>query len=314
MSKGRSITAIITRTKNRPMFLERAVKSVMAQTSKDYVHVILNDGGDAHEVDALLKRYTDSRRVVIHNKSSVGLTRALNQAIGAVDSEYIAILDDDDSWMPERVARVSEYLQSNPDAPAVAVQMDRVIEEVRGNRIVEISRDPWHPGVTEVSLYDQLLDNYLSNGCTTYRRSVYNKLSGYDEELEVAEDWDFGIRLMLTSNVSFIPGVLTLYHHRPQVTGSNGNSVFAGIDIHKRNLVRLRNRYLRNDINNGVFGVGYIMNNLSRERDYMDRFKAINDDQSTRIEGHINSVATRIESSVESASLFRTVKRKIQSR
>lgn len=312
----RPITAIITRTKNRNVLLERAIKSVLAQTSKDYIHVILNDGGDKKAVESLLKKYPDTNRKVIHNQESAGLTKALNQAIRAVESDYVAILDDDDTWHTDRVEKVNEYLYKNTKEPVVVVCMDRVIEELNDDgTITEVSRNRWHGGVTEVSLYDQALDNYLSNGAVTYRRSLYEELNGYDESLDVAEDWDFGIRCMLKYDVLFLPEVLSYYHHRPSAKGDSGNSVFAGVDTHHRNLVKLRNRYLRSDISNGSFGIGFIMNHLHGLRRIVQEGDTRSDERIVRLEGHINYTIENLRSdlskSIDSASLYRTIKNKL---
>lgn len=311
-AKRTPITAIITRTKNRPLLLERAVKSVLAQTSKDYIHVILNDGGDKIEVEDILSQYPDLHRKVIHNESSVGLTTALNQGIRAVNSDFIAILDDDDSWLPDRVEKVTKYLEEKPEIKGVAVMMDRVIEEVKGDKINEISRNPWYEGITEVSLFDQLLDNYLTNNCITYRRELYEELGGYDETLEVAEDWDFGIRYLLRYDISFIPEVLALYHHRPEATGDEGNSVFAAMDLHKKKLITLRNRYLRKDIERGLFGVGYIMNNLDHERNLAKAAKVELDEQTVRLEGHVNYATNQMVERIKSFSLLDIIRKKKQ--
>ncbi len=321
---SKRIVAIITRTKNRNVLLERAVKSVVSQVSKNYVHVILNDGGDHAGVEKVLDKYPDKNRVIIHNKKSVGLTRALNQAIKSVKSDYIAILDDDDSWLPERIGKVSEYLDEHTDEPGVAVWMDRVIEEVKGDEVVEVRRDRWYEGVSEVSLYDQLLDNYLTNNCITYRRSLYDELGGYDETLEVAEDWDFGIRYLLKYDIFFIPEVLALYHHRPDAKGPSGNSVFAGRDTHRRSMIKLRNRYLRQDIDKGRFGIGYIMNQQLSVR----KISRVDDDKAlgrvVRLEGHINYATEQLRQSLHNefnrkldeklASVFRKAYRKVTSR
>ena len=296
----KSITAIITRTKNRPLLLERALASVAEQTSKDYVHVVLNDGGDKKIVETTLKKYPDDKRVVLHNDKSVGLTAALNQAIKSVDTDYIAILDDDDTWHPDRIKKVTQYLDEHKGEPGVGIVMERIVEEIRGESIVELSRSKLYEGVSEIILYNQLLDNYLSNLCITYRRSLYEELNGYDESLEVAEDWDFGIRYLLRYDVNFLPETLAYYHHRPVATGDNGNSVFAGVDAHKRSLNKLRNRYLRNDINAGTFGIGYMMNKLHDNRLKQTEQSELDIANVVRLEGHINYAEKELFKKVES--------------
>ncbi len=259
--------AIITRTMNRPLLLARALKSVDGQTYQGYVHVVFNDGGDRKLLDELTKKYPNERRVVIHSKANVSYTKALNQAIRAVDSEYVTILDDDDSWPPERLEKTVSELEATGGA-AVAVKMDTIIEEILGDKVRKISQH-LHPesGEGEISLFKQCHKNYLSNGIMTYRRSVYDELGGYDESLEVGEDWDFGIRLLLKHDVSFLRDepVLFYYHQRPNQKGNDGNSVRANVYQQEKSINAIRNRYLRQDINAGRFGVGYIMNQLEQD-------------------------------------------------
>lgn len=310
--------AIITRTRNRNLLLERALESIANQTSNEYVHVVINDGGDKKAAEKTLQKYPDPNRVVIHNETSDGLTAALNKAIRAVDSTYISILDDDDSWAPERVAMVNTFMDEHGSRGAVVV-MDRIVEEISpdGTAVQELSRNRWLEGVTAVSLYEQCLNNYLSNGSFNYTRTVYEELGGYEESLGVAEDWDFGIRYLLKYDADFIntKEALTYYHHRPSQMGPTGNSVFAGVDEHAKNLNHLRNMYLRKDLQKGVFGIGYIMNDLVHQhaREVEQDQKDVNN--VVRLEGHVNYVAehsiTDIKQTVLHSSAFYHLKQSV---
>lgn len=279
--------AVITRTKDRPQFLERSIKSVLAQTVDNFVHVILNDGGDRQEVERVISKYPDSRRIIVHNSQSMGLSIALNQAIKASKSEFIAILDDDDAWHKDRL-KASLDVVTQRDAVATIVPMEIVVEDVMDSgEIKEVDRKP-HPESWsgEVSLFKQAHRNYLSNGAIMYSRAVYDELGGYNESLPTAEDWDFGIRLMLKYNVEQVISekALVYYHQRPLIKGSIGNSVHAGVREQERAITILRNNYLRDDIKKGAFGIGYIMNHSEQE--------LIN---IVRLEGHINRTASDVE-------------------
>jgi len=279
-TKKRPITAIITRTKNRPILLERAIKSVLAQTSKDYIHVILNDGGDKAAVEKVLAAYPDKNRKVIHNKKSIGLVGALNKAIKATDSEFIAILDDDDMWHPARLERSLDVIE-NRSALATVVPMEIVIEEINDSIVNEIERTP-HPESWsgEVNLYRQAHRNFLSNGAVHYSRSLYEKLGGYDEMLPAAEDWDFGIRLLLEVDVEQVQSkeALVYYNQRPAIgRGDLGNSVHAGVLEQERAINIVRNKFLRDEIRRGSLGIGYIMNDTEQSLQNV-----------VRIEGHVN--------------------------
>src|SRR5690606_34179934 len=94
--------AIITRTKNRPLLLQRAAESVASQTYPNYVWTIVNDGGD----EALVRKVVEASRVdrrkiiLVSNRDSLGMEAASNAGIANCRSDFIVIHDDDDSWEP----------------------------------------------------------------------------------------------------------------------------------------------------------------------------------------------------------------------
>lgn len=296
--------AVITRTKNRQLLLARALKSVQSQSYKEFVQVVVNDGGDKKIVDELVKKYPKDKLLVIHNAKSRGLTAALNQGIKAVKSKYITILDDDDTWSPDRLKLIVDFLDGSESKGVVNV-MDRIIEEIREDGTVhEISRNRWHEETKAINLYKQCLDNYLSNGAFTYRREVYDELGGYDETLGVAEDWDFGIRFLMKYDVDFLPTkqALSFYHHRPEQKGDTGNSVFAGVSLHEYQLNMLCNKYLREDLNAGRLGVGYIMNNLRYRREQTEEERGRVAANVVRLEGHMNYVGEDVKDEIRQST------------
>lgn len=319
MGSTKPKVAVITRTKNRTVLLKRALESVQSQTMRDFVQVVFNDGGDKKTVEDLVKKYPKGNIKVVHSDTSLGFTPALNKAIQSVDSTYVAILDDDDSWdkdyLKEAVAELDKA-----QAKGVVVIMDRVIEEIKGQKIVHISQNRWLPEMEYVSLYKQCIDNYLATNCFIYQRAVYDELGGYDEKLGVAEDWDFGLRFLQKYDVELLrtEKPLAFYHHRPEAQGDVGNSVFAGVSNHVYHQHMLANKYLRQDIEKGVFGVGYIINSLKydREQDSARRKNELED--VVRLEGHVNyaaesvvnTVLHNVEDMLHSRTLIPRLKRK----
>lgn len=276
MPKTRPKVAIVTRTKGRGVLLERALKSVRAQTYQDYIHVIINDGDDPKGLEKFLAKFPAENRLVVHSKDFVGLVKILNLGVRAANSEYVAIHDDDDTWAPERLEKTIPFMDKT-GAKAVVVKMDVVVEEIEGDTIRKVSQH-LHPesGEGEISLFKQCYKNYLSNGVITYRRDVYDELEGYDETLKTAEDWDFGIRLLMKYDVEFLrdAGVLAYYHQRPKQKGVAGNSVHADVRQQERTINLIRNRYLRADLKAGKLGVGYIMNRVPSDLDAIVRLEA----------------------------------------
>src|SRR5690606_17534192 len=129
--------AVITRTKDRGVLLERAIQSVQNQTMANFVQVILNDGGDKKIVDDLVEKYKElikGRVKVIHNDKPTGHAPALNKAIRSVDSEYVAVHDDDDTWDKNFLKLTTEFLDAKK-AQGVITVVD-IVEETLGGDVI----------------------------------------------------------------------------------------------------------------------------------------------------------------------------------
>jgi len=265
--------AVITRTKDRGILLERAIKSVHQQTMEDFVHVIVNDGGDTKVVEDLVEKYKKiikDRVKIIHNPSSLGMEAASNKAIKSVDSVYVAIHDDDDSWHPDFLKETTGYLDTNNKKEMGAIVItDKIDEEIVGSAVQELRRERWMPNLRTLSLYDLCLDNFAVPISFIYRREVYDKIGYYDESLPVCGDWDFTLRFMRLYNIKLLRTeyALAYYHHRPKAGGVLGNSVFAGANLHEEYNTILANKYLREDLEKGGLGLGYLFSRRREERE-----------------------------------------------
>ena len=258
-----SKVAIITRTKDRPKLLERTMRSVHEQSFFDFIHVVINDGGDKESVDQLTAQY-GSRVKVIHNDKSEGMEAASNKAIKSVDSRYVAIHDDDDTWHPEFLERTVKHLEGS-GIKGVVVRTDKIMEELQDDGSATfISSTQWLPDVKAINLYRQCIDNQMTPITFIYRRDVFNEIGYYDESLPVCGDWDFGIRFLQKWDVDFLdPGfALANYHHRKFKRGVEGNTSYAGNDKARYYTNLLMNKYLREELAEGRLGVGYIMSKL----------------------------------------------------
>jgi len=243
--------AIITRTKNRPIMLKRAAESVANQIFKDYVWVVVNDGGCPNTVDAIIKDSPVdlSRTIVVHNEDSLGMEAASNKAISHSNSEYIVIHDDDDSWHPDFLSATVAFLEKPPVSTmkGVITYTRRLSEIIIDDSYVEILDDvPYNDWVINVHLYEMASQNFFAPICFLFSRSVYNEIGGFDQSLPVLGDWDFNIRFLTKCDIGVIPNFLAYYHHRDyQKTGDYSNSVYGAISKHAMYEAIVRNRYLR---------------------------------------------------------------------
>jgi glycosyltransferase involved in cell wall biosynthesis len=266
--------SIITRTKNRPLFLRRAFESVNSQTYPDYEHIIINDGGPRSDVDQLVDSFTSEVRSKIkifhRDYSSDAPDTILSESVDRTDSDYFVIHDDDDTWHPDFLSQSIEYLDEHSDIAAVVVRCDKIVERVEGSAIITKKQSQWMPDLKVVSLYRQCIDNQLTPIATVFRRSSYVKVGKFDSTLPVVGDWEFGVRLLMKYDVGYVdPGyALAYYHHRKYQRGVSGNTSFAGNDLHRHYTNKVANKYLREELNSGRLGVGYIMSNLKYNQMY----------------------------------------------
>jgi len=271
--------AIITRTKDRSLFLRRAIKSVHEQTFPEYVHVIVNDGGNKEAIEELLEEFDQSvckNIQVFHRDSSSGAPDTIfNESIDRVDSQYFALHDDDDVWHPDFLKCTVEYLDDYTELGAVVVRTDRVDEEVVDTgTLKELKRSRWMPDMKVIDLYRQCIDNQLTPIATLYRRDAYKKVGKFDASLPVVGDWEFGVRLLQHYAVDFLdPGyALASYYHRKYVEGASSSTSFgSGTEKHRYYVNRVMNAYLRQELAEGRLGVGYIMSQLKYDQGQMAR-------------------------------------------
>jgi glycosyltransferase involved in cell wall biosynthesis len=258
--------AVITRTKDRPVLLKRAVRSVLDQTYPDWLHVIVNDGGDPATVDRIVRLHAEEyagRSLVIHNARSGGMEAASNKGIDAVRSAYIAVHDDDDTWEPEFLSRMIMVLKShqedNPVLGGIVCHSEVVNESLEEGGVRELSRHPFNAWMSDVSLWRMLESNTFPPISFLFSRRAYEDVGPFDEQLRVLGDWDFHIRFLLAHDIAVLPEVLAYYHHRPSGAGIYGNSVHDGQDAHRLTRSRMENRLLREDLRQGRYGIGSAM-------------------------------------------------------
>ena len=212
--------AIITRTKDRPVFLERALKSIASQTFMDYVHVIINDGGDKDAIETIIAGLDKDQRKktkVFHRKTASDAPDTIfTESIDRVESKYFAIHDDDDTWHSEFLNVTVNYFDEHPQLGAVVARADRIDEVFSGDVIREKKKTQWMPDLKVISLYRQCIDNQFTPIASLFKRDAYTKVGKFDSSLPVVGDWEFGVRLLSEYDADFIdPGyALANYHHR----------------------------------------------------------------------------------------------------
>ena len=242
--------AIITRTKDRPLLLRRAAKSVASQTFDSYSWVIVNDGGSLDDVQEVLQNCAvDPGKITIcSNSESLGMEAASNVGIRSSESKYIVIHDDDDSWHPDFLKETVAFLRQNGKVyDGVITKTLYVSEEIQGETVIEHMRQPYNDWVRNIQISELVVDNIFPPIAFVFRRDIWQQLKGFDENLPVLGDWDFNLRFLMKSEIGVIPKPLAYYHHRDrgQVSTIYSNSVIGWENRHAAYNAIVRNKYIR---------------------------------------------------------------------
>jgi glycosyltransferase involved in cell wall biosynthesis len=257
--------SIITRTKDRLLFLARSILSVQQQAYQNWEIVIVNDGGDAVALDQLITQVPDAIRskiTVVHHAASLGRWAAANAGLKASRGELVVIHDDDDSWHEAFLETMVGHLHQQPSSVAGVICHTQYIDEVVfDGTVTRKAVRPFNNWLRNVTLFRMASRNFIPPISFLYRAHIHEDLGLYREELPVLGDWDFYMRVLSRFDIEVVPRVLANYHLRPAEAGEQwGNSVAAGLRSHVTVEAQILNALLRQDLADGKVGLGTIAN------------------------------------------------------
>jgi GT2 family glycosyltransferase len=235
------LISVIIPSVNRPHRLWLALASVAAQTYAALEVVVVNDGGV--DVRDLVDRYrAEFRRpaqyVELHPNR--GLAGARNAGSAAAAGEWIALLDDDDRFRPDHLARLMAALRDHPTA---ALAYDDVLIEIEDGGADDVP--PHVIGTCRFGrLYDRATfeqDDFIPPSAMLFSRAAFQAAGGFDTEIPMCEDWDFLLRLRDHGDLLYVPGAIGVEYSLRVSAGDNLGSQFGA--ERRRALDLLSERY-----------------------------------------------------------------------
>ncbi|MXP10398.1 glycosyltransferase family 2 protein [Pseudoblastomonas halimionae] len=202
---------------NVEAYVAEAIQSVLAQTFTDFELIIVDDGGQDGSMDIVRSFY--DKRIRIVTQSNRGLAGARNTGIAEARAPYIALLDSDDRWHPEKLRLHYVHLEADKSI-GVSFSGSRMIDQ-SGNKLAVAMR----PKLTGIRTEDIFRRNPVGNGSApVLRRSAIDlamfshpeepsRKCWFDEDFRQSEDIDLWMRLSAAHGVRFegIAGELTKY-------------------------------------------------------------------------------------------------------
>jgi len=210
--------SVIIATHNYGSFLPEALQSVLSQTYSDWECIIVDDAStDNTEVIAREWMEKDSRFQYIKNNRNLGASGTRNAGISSAQGEYIAVLDADDWWEPDKLELQMKAFAENPDALICYAGM---IVHVNDNTKISM---PTEYTPSEFS-YALRLGDQCPHGSVIIKKAALTRVNGYDITLRSAEDWDLLLRILYQFGPeAFIFVKKPLLHYRVHGNNKSGN-------------------------------------------------------------------------------------------
>lgn len=181
--------ALVMPAYNVAGFVGAAIESVLAQTHRDWILRVVDDGSTDDTV-AVVSRFRD-RRIRLVKQVNAGVSAARNRGLATIDGAAVLFLDADDWLAPDALERLEATLQANPEAVAAYGGYSFMSED--GRRRLETKSGPFPSGV----LLERLLvrNLFTNGGHVLIRAEVVRRLVGFRSDIRYGEDWEFWCRL-----------------------------------------------------------------------------------------------------------------------
>jgi glycosyltransferase involved in cell wall biosynthesis len=184
--------AVIIPTYNRAALIERAVQSVLGQTFRDFELVIVDDGSTDGTAEMPLLKNSDPREPRLHYTrlpENRGVSAARNAGVTATSAPWIAFLDSDDEWLPEKLRQQVRWTIEHPDMHIVQT---REIWIRRGTRVNPPKTHEKSAGDLFAASLERCM---ITPSSVMLRRTLFQSMGGFNESLPACEDYDLWLRV-----------------------------------------------------------------------------------------------------------------------
>ena len=182
------LVSVVMPAYNQGAFIGEAIRSVLKQTFEDFdLHVI--DDGSTDDTPEIVKGFDDERLRYFRQENG-GLSAARNAGIARSKGEFIAFLDSDDVWLPDKLARQVRAMRANPNCGLVACNFRHVGDHSFVDKAFLRSNVPTG------KVFEKLLHaGFILPSMAMARRSAFEKVGLFDVDLRRCEDYDLWLRI-----------------------------------------------------------------------------------------------------------------------
>lgn len=184
------LVSVIIPTYNRAALLGRAVESVLKQTFQDFEAIVVDDAS-TDNTQGTIEKYSNRRLIYLRHAINKGGGAARNTGIMAAGGDFIAFLDSDDEWLPEKLERQLLAFAGLPPAYGLVYSG---FWRINGNTRYYVPGKKMRPASGKVYA-DLLNQNFVGTSAALIRKKHLLKAGLFDENLPRLQDWELWLRL-----------------------------------------------------------------------------------------------------------------------
>jgi len=201
------MVSVVIPTYNRARIIPKAIDSVLSQTYPDYEIVVLDDGSTDGTRD-LIGSYASGKIRYFH-QGNRGIAGARNAGIRQCAGAYIAFLDSDDYWLPDKLAQQMALFSRHPEYGLVATCCASVRYDGSFRATNRSGKSGW-------ALQDLFKKNYIRTSAAVVTRQCLDAVGLFDESLRECEEYDLRLRIAAAFPIGFISEPLAVYVDNPE--------------------------------------------------------------------------------------------------
>ncbi len=201
--------SVIIPTYNRLELLKETVDSVRKQHFRDFEIVVINDGSD----DGTAEWLAQQSDVIFVDQPNSGIASSRNKGSLVSKGEWLAFLDHDDIWAPDKLQRQVDFVRVNPEVGMVAVKHVRL-----GTRTISTGPGKWTKGDLFVKTFSE---SFIHTSSVMIRRDVLEKVGGFPTKYRFADEFDVWLKISRNYDIAFLDKPLVFIRFYDSNTSHN---------------------------------------------------------------------------------------------
>ena len=210
--------SVIMAVFNGQKYIKESVESILGQSFKNFVFIIVDDGSTDRTREILENLSKQDPRIkIISNSVNIGLTKSLNKAIKIAQGEFIARQDADDISLPERIEKQVVFLENHQKIKILGTFGYAINKD---GRILRKEILPVLP--QEIKKY-LIKANPFIHTSVMIRKETIDKARGYNEDFKVIQDYELWFRILRGEEGENLPFFLVKKRYQPEMVSFKKN-------------------------------------------------------------------------------------------